>query len=49
MDTKYWIAALNEFNNSHGRLLKLVDLTTHQLSWLLQRAQQLKDEDKNRG
>ena len=43
MDTKYFQQALEEYALKTSAQIKVGDLTVGQLSWLLRRAQELKD------
>ena len=45
MDTKYFRQALEEFALKRSAQIKAGDLTVGELSWLLRRAQELKDGD----
>ena len=46
MDTKYFRQALEEFALKRSAQIKAGDLTVGELSWLLRRAQELKDEEQ---
>ena len=45
MDTKYFQQALEEYALKTSAQIKVGDLTVGQLSWLLRRAQELKDAE----
>ncbi len=48
MDTRYFQQAVDEYALKRSMAIKVGDLTVGELSWLLRRAQELKDADRMR-